>query len=220
MSGARLSSAIFSLLALCAISASAHAQPKRLLILGDSLSAGYGVPEGNSFTWALNRRLHMRGHRDVVVLDDSQNGASTTDFVRRLPKSFAYGADAVIVELGGNDMLQKENPAVVYRNLQAIVRYSKARGSRVLLAGMLSYPYQPNLAYKLGFDGVYPTLAARERVPLYPFFLEGVYGNRNLMQSDNEHPNAVGADYIAARMTPWVERELQALDRRRYHAAR
>ncbi len=222
MSGARLrlSSAIFSLLALCAVSASADAQPKRLLIIGDSLSAGYGEPEGTSFPWALNRRLHARGHRDVAVLDASQAGDTTGDALARLPKAFAYGADAVIVELGGNDMLQQENPAVVYRNLQAIVRYSKARGARVILAGMLSYARRPDLVYKRGFDGVYPTLSVREKVPLYPFFLEGVYGNSQLIQSDNKHPNAYGSDYIAARMTPLVERELHAMRGGRYHAER
>ncbi|KAF2991870.1 arylesterase [Methylocystis sp. MJC1] len=220
MSGARLFAAFLSLAGLAAISASAQAQPKRVLIIGDSLSAGYNLPEGTSFPWALNRRLHMRGHRDVAVLDATEMGDTTGDALERLPKAFAYGADAVIVELGGNDMLQREDPSVVYRNLDAIVRYSKARGSRVILAGMLSYPRRRDPTYKLRFDWVYPTLAAQQKVALYPFFLDGVYGNPALIQDDNKHPNVLGSDYIAARMTPMVERTLQAPERRRYHAWR
>jgi acyl-CoA thioesterase I len=213
MSGARLFAVLFSIFGLCGLCVSAHAQPKRLLILGDSLSAAYGLPEGTSFPWALDRRLKMRGHGDLVVLDGAEPGESTSDTVARLPKAFAYGADAVIVELGGNDMLQQEDPRVVY----PIVRYSKAHGARVILAGMLSYPRRRDLAYKLRFDGIYPTLAAREKVSLYPFFLDGVYGNPRLIQNDNKHPNALGADYIAARMTPMVERELRAVNWRRYY---
>lgn len=220
MSGARLLATLLSLAALAVLPASAQARIKRLLIIGDSLSAGYNLPQGTAFPWALNRRLHMSGHGNVAVLDASELGDTTGDALARLPKAFTYGADAVIVELGGNDMLQREDPSIVYRNLDAIVRYSKARGARVILAGMLSYPRRRDPTYKLRFDWVFPTLAAREKVALYPFFLDGVYGNSALIQSDNEHPNVRGADYIAARMMPMVERTLHATDRRRRHASR
>lgn len=215
----RLFAAFLSLVALLSLSASAQARFKRLLIIGDSLSAGYNLPPGTAFPYALNRQLHMSGHRNTVVLDASENGDTTGDALARLPKAFAYGADAVIVELGGDDMLEQERPSIVYRNLDAIVRYSKARGARVILAGMLSYPRRSDPSYKLRFDWIYPTLAARQKVALYPFFLDGVYGNPCLIQSDQEHPNVLGADYIAARMKPLVERELGSAARQPYRRA-
>jgi len=123
----------------------------------------------------------------------------------------------VIVELGGNDMLGGEDPRSVYRNLDTIVRHSKAAGARVIVAGMVSTPKR-DPSNKPRFDAVYPTLAARQRVALYPFFLDGAFGDRRYMQSDGEHPNEAGSDLIAAKMTPMVEREPRALDRRDAYA--
>ncbi len=201
-----------------AVIGEARAQPKRLLVIGDSLSSGYNIPLRTSFPFALSRRLHAQGYRDVAVLDAAEAGDTTQDALARLPSAFAYGADAVIVELGGNDMLQHLDPSEVYRNLDAIVRYSKWRGARVILAGMLSYPRR-DPTYKPRFDAVYPALAANDRVPLYPFFLDGVFGNPWLIQRDGKHPNPFGAAFMAARMAPMVERTLRSLDnppRRRF----
>lgn len=193
---------------------------KRVLVFGDSLTSGYNLPEGAAFPSALSRRLRHRGN-NVLVFNGSEAGDTTSDALRRLPQAFTYGADLVIVELGGNDMLDRVEPGYVYRNLDSIVAQSKARGARVIVAGMVSLPRR-DPTYKPRFDAIYPALSARERVPLYPFFLNGAFGNRALMQNDGEHPNAYGADMIAARMTPMVERELKTIDRIRHgrHAAR
>jgi acyl-CoA thioesterase I len=191
----------------------AQAQPKRVLVFGDSLTSGFDLPEGTDFSWALRRRLAQRGRGDVQIMRASRAGDTTDVALQRIPLAFSGGADLVIVELGGNDMLGNEDPRKVYRNLNAIVRRSKAHGARVIVAGMVSLPKR-DPTYKPRFDAVYPTLAARERVALYPFFLDGVFGDPRYMQSDGEHPNAAGSDLIAAKMAPMVDRELRALDRR------
>lgn len=186
---------------------------KRVLVFGDSLTSGFGVPDGEGFSDALRRRLAQRGRGDALIMNTSRAGDDTAVGVDRIPLAFSAGADVVIVELGGNDMLGDTDPSVVYRNLQRIVSHSKRVGARVILTGMVSLPKR-DPTYKPRFDAVYPTLAAREKVSLYPFFLDGVFGNPGRMQSDGEHPNAAGSDYIAARMAPLVEREMNAIDRR------
>ncbi|WP_457798477.1 arylesterase [Methylocystis sp. S23] len=212
MSGAaRLLATCLSLFAFLA--SQAAAQPKRVLIFGDSLTSGFNLPEGTDFAWALRKHLYRRGRGDVQVMNTSRAGDTTAVGVDRIPLAFSRGADLVIVELGGNDMLGDEDPRTVYRNLDTIVRHSKAHGARVIVAGMVSVPKR-DPTYKRRFDAVYPTLAARERVALYPFFLDGAFGDRRYMLSDGEHPNEAGSDLIAAKMAPMVERELRALDRR------
>lgn len=201
-------------LALFTLAASpANAQPKRVLIFGDSLTSGFNLPEGTDFAWALRKHLYRRGRSDALIMNSSRAGDTTAVGVDRIPLAFSRGADLVIVELGGNDMLGDEDPRTVYRNLDTIVRHSKAQGARVIVAGMVAIPKR-DPTYKPRFDAIYPTLAARERVALYPFFLDGAFGDRHFMLSDGAHPNVAGSDLIAAKMAPLVERELRALDRR------
>jgi acyl-CoA thioesterase-1 len=208
----RLLAALISLFAVAGLDA-ARARPlKRVLVFGDSLTSGFNLPAGTDFAWALRKQLYRRGHGDVIVMNSSRAGDETSTGVDRIPLAFSAGADLVIVELGGNDMRGDVDPGEVYRNLRTIVAHSKARGARVVLAGMLSLPKR-DPTYKQRFDAVYPTLAARERVPLYPFFLDGAFGNPRMMQSDGAHPNEAGSNYIAARMAPIIDRELRALDR-------
>jgi acyl-CoA thioesterase-1 len=186
---------------------------KRVLIFGDSLTSGFDLPEEAGFAWALRRRLAQRGRADALIMNSSRAGDDTAVGVDRIPLAFSAGADVVIVELGGNDMTGDVDPNVVYRNLQTIVHHSKRVGARVILTGMVSLPKR-DPTYKPRFDAVYPTLAAREKVPLYPFFLDGAFGNPRMMLDDGAHPNAAGSDYIAGRLAPMVERELNAIDRR------
>jgi acyl-CoA thioesterase-1 len=125
----------------------------------------------------------------------------------RLPSALQYGADLVIVELGGNDMLNETDPQTVFGNLDQIIRLCKAEGARVILAGMLSLPkFGP--AYKASFDAIYPTLATRHKISLYPFFLSGVFGDPRLMLSDGEHPNVFGVQRIVAGILPIVKKNL------------
>ncbi len=214
----RLLAAFLSLFTFsCLAPSSASAQPKRVLIFGDSLASGFDLPAGTDFGWALRKHLSLRGRGDVQIMNSSRAGDTTEVGIDRIPLAFSRGADLVIVELGGNDMRGDIDPTVVYRNLQTIIQHSKAQGARVILAGMVSLPKR-DPTYKLRFDAVYPALAAREKVALYPFFLEGAFGNPRLMLSDGHHPNVAGSDYIAARMAPLVDRELRAIDSHHYFA--
>lgn len=201
-----------------AFTRAAAAQPApalKLLILGDSLSSGLGVPEGYGFGPALARRLRADGYRNVDIVNGSMAGDTTADAATRLASTPQdYDADVVIVELGGNDMLTQTDPAVVARNLDWILDGYKKRGTRVVIGGMLSKP-ELGFIYNVTFDQIYPKLAARWGASLYPFFLAGVFGHPALMQDDHIHPNAMGVARIVAGIAPLVERNLDAAAGRR-----
>jgi acyl-CoA thioesterase I len=196
-------------LPLVAFTSSALAQPLQILVFGDSLSSGYDLEEGQGFPSVLRRKLLADGY-DVLVWNGSSPGDSSADGLARIDLAFEHHPDLVIVEFGANDMLNHVDPKVTYRNLDAIISYARAHGAVVILAGMLSLPKNgPN--YIVGFNNIYPTLARARHVPLYPFFLEGVYGNPRLMMSDKEHPNALGVVRTVAGIAPLVERTLNSM---------
>lgn len=206
-------------LALAALSPASPAlsQPVglRLLVLGDSLTMGYQLPTGAGFTSVLAQRLRAHGYTNVEVIDASVGGATTADAAKSLastPDQFA--ADVAIVELGGNDMLIKDSPEHIARNLNYILSGFRSRGTRVVLAGLLAKP-EYDFLYQAQFDRIYPALAARWGASLYPFFLAGVYGHPGLMLPDNIHPNAAGVQRIVAGILPLVERNLDLAARRR-----
>jgi acyl-CoA thioesterase-1 len=209
--------AIIATLVICSLLTPepAGAQPVRLLVFGNSLTSGFKLPQGTAFPDVLARRLHADGYSDVLVYNGSVAGETTAEALQRLPSALQNGADLVIVELGGNDMLNGTDPRLVYSNLDQIISLSKAEGARVILAGMLALPkFGPS--YKAAFDAIYPALAARHKVPLYPFFLRGVFGDPRLMQSDREHPNVLGVRRTVAGMLPLVEKNLSG--RRRLYS--
>lgn len=209
---------IVAVLLVCFLSTPVEAQPIRLLVFGDSLSSGFKLPEGTGFTDVLARRLQADGHGNVLVFAGSMPGDTTANAVQRLPGALSHGADLVIVELGGNDMLDGTDPRTTFANLDWMIRLCKSEGARVILAGMLSLPkFGP--AYEKAFDSIYPTLAARHKIPLYPFFLRGVFGDPRLMLSDGEHPNVLGVQKIVAGILPIVEKTLD-YGRRRYSMER
>ncbi len=181
----------------------------RLVALGDSLTAGYGLPASAAFPAKLEAALRARGHR-VAIQNAGVSGDTAQGGLERLDWSVGDGVDGVIVELGANDALRALPVAQAEAALDAIVTRLKARGIPVLLAGMRA---PPNLgrAYTEAFDGLYPRLAAKHGVPLYPFFLDGVAGDRELNLPDGIHPTAKGIDLIVERMLPTVERFLATL---------
>jgi acyl-CoA thioesterase-1 len=177
--------------------------PVKIVVLGDSLSAGFGLPEQAAFPARLDAALKSKGIA-ATVINAGVSGDTATGGLDRLDWSVPEGTDAVILELGANDMLRGVDPAVTRGALDAILRRLSARGIAVLLCGMRA---APNLgaAYGREFDAIYPALATTRGVVFYPFFLEGVATDRSLNQADGLHPNAAGVDAIVARILPKVE---------------
>jgi acyl-CoA thioesterase I len=182
----------------------AHAQPPvKIVALGDSLTAGYGLPDKDGFVPRLQAALIAKGVA-AEVTNAGVSGDTAADGLARLSWSVPEGTDAVIVELGANDMLRGLNPALTRDRLDAILNQLTKRHIAILLCGMRS---APNLGpdYGHAFESIYPDLAAKYRTLLYPFFLDGVAGNRNLDQSDGLHPNAAGVAVIVEKILPKVE---------------
>lgn len=185
------------------------APPIKLLALGDSLTAGYGLPEPQGFTAQLQRALVAKGYA-VTVINAGVSGDTTAGGLARLDWALADRPDAAIVELGANDMLRGLDPAAAKANLDAILTRLKDQKIPTLLAGMLATP-SLGPTYTQPFNALYPDLAARHGVPLYPFFLDGVATDRALIQNDGLHPTANGVAVIVERILPAVTRLLDSL---------
>jgi acyl-CoA thioesterase I len=183
---------------------SARAQvPVKLAVLGDSLTAGYGLPAEAAFPARLERALRAKGIK-VDILNAGVSGDTTSAGRDRLEWSIPVGTDAVIVELGANDALRGLDPKVSKAALEDIVKRLRARKISVMLAGMYApRNYGPEYAAK--FDPIYAELAKAHDLPLYPFFLDGVAGEPKLNLPDGIHPTAEGVDTIVARILPAVE---------------
>lgn len=178
-------------------------KPIKVVVLGDSLSAGLGLAGNEAFPAKLQKALQDKG----IVIDMTNAGVSgdTASGGRdRLDWSVPDGTDAVIVELGANDALRGIDPAVTRKALTEIVTRLKARKIAVMLCGMLAPPNYGS-EYAAKFNAIYPDLAKQFDVPLYPFFLEGVAADPKLNQADGLHPTAAGVDIIVANMLPTVE---------------
>ena len=186
------------LLALCAACLGLAAQPPVILVFGDSLSAGYGLPQGKGWVDLLQQRLEREGYPYRVV-NASISGETTLGGRNRLAETLAQQHPAIVVlELGANDGLRGLELDSTRANLEAIVRRARAArpGLRIVLAGM---EVPPNLGprYAAGFRALFPALAAREGLPLIPFLLQGVGGVDSLNQADGIHPNVAGARIVA-----------------------
>ena len=183
-----------------------QAAPIRLLILGDSLSAGYGLAHADGFEAQLAAALRASGH-DVRIVDGAVSGDTSAGGLARLDWALGDGADAAIVELGANDGLRGVDPAVTEKNLTAILDALAARHIPVLLTGMYA---MPNLGpdYAAAFRAVFDRLGTRLGVLYDPFFLDGVATVPELNQPDRLHPNAEGVQRIVIRLLPLVEKLL------------
>ncbi|MGE7415687.1 arylesterase [Methylobacterium tarhaniae] len=187
----------------------AKERPLNLVAFGDSLMAGYGLPAAAAFPVQLEAALKARGHA-VTVANAGVSGDTATGGLDRVDWSVPDGTDGVILELGANDMLRGTDPAVTEKALDAIVAKLKARGIPVLLAGMRA---APNLGPDYGrrFDAIYPRLAERYGLILYPFFLDGIAGDRSLNLPDGLHPTQAGVARVVAGILPSVEDFLKRL---------
>lgn len=182
--------------------AAAMANPVAVVALGDSLTAGYGLDPADGFVPQLQKALAAEGLA-VEIQNAGVSGDTTAQGLARLDWSVPEGTRAVILELGANDALRGQDPAAAERNLDAILARLAERRIPVLLAGMKA---PPNMGadYREAFDAIFPRLAARHGVALYPFFLEGVAGNAALIQPDGLHPNAQGVQIIVKSILPAV----------------
>jgi acyl-CoA thioesterase-1 len=184
----------------------AHADPVRVVGLGDSLMAGYGLGPGEAFPDRLQAALAAKGH-DVVIDNAGVSGDTSSGGLARLDWSVPDGTKIVVLELGANDMLRGIEPAITESNLDVMVSRLKERGIAVLLAGMRA---APNLGpeFAAQFDPIYERLAEKHGVVLLPFFLDGVAADPRYLLADGMHPNASGVDVMVERALPVVERLL------------
>lgn len=187
------------------------AEPVKLMVFGDSLSAGYGLQKPDSFTEKLAAALKQHG-LNVEVIASSVSGDTTSGGKARLAWALAEKPDALLLELGANDGLRGIEPAVSRRNLVSLLTQLKKNGTRVLIAGMMA---PPNLGQEYGaeFNKIFPDLAEQFDVPLYPFFLEGVIAKPELNQMDGIHPNPRGVDEIVKRILPMVVKLVSIKDK-------
>ncbi len=195
--------ALLVLALLAGAPARAAEPPVRIVALGDSLTAGYGLPATAAFPARLERALKAKGVAAEVV-NAGVSGDTAAGGLARLDWAVPQGTEAVIVQLGANDMLRGIDPKVTRNALEEIVRRLTARGIAVLLAGMRA---APNLGPDYGreFETIYLDLAGAYDLLLYPFFLDGVAVETRLNQRDGIHPTAAGIDTIVARILPKVE---------------
>jgi acyl-CoA thioesterase-1 len=194
-------------LILAAAFPSAHpaAADTKVLALGDSLTAGYGLKQGEGFADQLQTAFRKMG-RPVTVINGGVSGDTSAGGLARIDWALGDQPQVVIVELGANDMLRGLSPDATKANLAAIIDKAKAAGAKVLLCGMKA---QRNLGaeYVQQFDAIYPELAKQEGVTLYPFFMDGIVQpdgtvDRTLLQGDGLHPSEAGAALLVQRIMP------------------
>jgi acyl-CoA thioesterase-1 len=181
----------------------AEAKPVKMVVLGDSLSAGLGLSASAAFPERLQKTLESKGIA-VDVINAGVSGDTSSGGRDRLDWSVPDGTQAVILELGANDALRGTDPAVTRSALSDILTRLKARGIAVLLCGMVAPPNY-GTDYSARFNAIYPDLANSFGVPLYPFFLQGVAAEARLNQADGLHPTAEGVDVIVKNILPTVQ---------------
>lgn len=183
--------------------AAAAEKPIKIVAFGDSLMAGYQLPMSAAFPAQLEKALKAKG-LSVEIANAGVSGDTASGGLSRLDWSVPDGTDAVIVELGANDMLRNVDPKVTRAALEQIVTKLKQRGIEVMLAGMRSVANYGE-EYAKQFNAIYPELATTHNLVFYPFFLDGIAADAKLNQRDGLHPTEAGVETIVTRITPKVE---------------
>jgi len=184
-------------------SSRAENRPLKIVVLGDSLTAGFQLPAAAAFPARLERALTAKGFA-VSIANAGVSGDTASGGLSRVAWSVPPGTDAVILELGANDMLRGIDPKVTRASLESIIRMLKSRSVEVLLAGMRA---APNMGpeYRRAFNAIYPDLASSYGLVFYPFFLDGIVTDPKFNLGDGIHPNQAGVDVIVARILPKTE---------------
>ena len=193
----------FGIITICSLPAFASA--KTILILGDSLSAGYGIDAKQGWVNLLQQRLDQQYPKQHKVVNASVSGETTSGALARLPKLLqTYQPEIVVIELGGNDGLRGQPPQMIQKNLAQLVQLSQKQKASVLLFGM-KIPPNYGTAYSTAFEKNYKVVSQQYKVKLLPFFLEGVAGNKNLIQKDQIHPNAKAQPIMLNLAYPYIK---------------
>jgi acyl-CoA thioesterase-1 len=189
------------------VAGAAAAEPAKILVLGDSIAAGFGLPPEEAFPARLESKLRAAGH-DVRVINAGVSGDTTAAGLARLDWALGARPDFAVVELGGNDMLRGVDPAETRRNLDAILTRLKAARVPALILGMKA---GRNLGadYVKAFDALFPELAEKHNAELYPFVLDGIALESAHNQGDGIHPNERGVAVLVDQVTPYMVRLLQ-----------
>ncbi|KOR16803.1 GDSL family lipase [Acinetobacter sp. C15] len=178
---------------------------KTILVVGDSLSAGYGINPEQGWVALLQKRLDQDDPKQHKVINASVSGETTSGALARLPKLLqTYKPQVMIVELGGNDALRGQPPQLIRANLEKLVQQGQAAQAKVVLFGM-KIPPNYGSAYSQAFENNYKVVSQKYKVKLLPFFLEGVAGNKTLMQKDQIHPNAKAQSILLKTAYPYVK---------------
>ncbi len=188
-----------------------HIPAKKILVFGDSLVAGYNLPADQAFPAVLQNALKAKG-LDVSVINAGVSGDTSTAGLARLDWALGDGADAVIVELGANDMLRGIDPSQTEQALDGILARLADKKLPVLLAGMRAAPGMGKI-YESQFNEIYRRLAAKYGALLYPFFLEGVASQREYLLADGMHPNSKGVAEIVRRIIPDVLKLIERISK-------
>lgn len=201
---------IYLFLLLTIVISHAYAQPKTtILVMGDSLSAGYGIDIEKSWVSLLEKELTKQ--KDIQIINASVSGETSSGGNTRLPALLSeHKPDIVILELGGNDALRGQPLKLLEKNLQSMIDASKKYNAKILLAGM-QIPPNYGARYSNQFKELYPKLATKNDIALVPFLLEGIGGNAELMQRDGIHPTAEAQPIIVNNVLPELLRVLESL---------
>ncbi|MCC3303284.1 arylesterase [Sneathiella sp. HT1-7] len=186
----------------CTTSYAQAEETRRIVAVGDSLTAGYGLPTGEDFVTRLETALQAKGY-NVKIENAGVSGDTTAGGLQRLDWAIGNGADFIILELGANDALRGIEPEETRRNLSQIIELIQKKDIPILLTGMKAPPNMGS-EYANAFDQIFPDLARKYKTNYYPFFLEGVAADPALNQDDYIHPNAEGVKVIVGNMLPYV----------------
>ncbi|OFE42822.1 MULTISPECIES: arylesterase [Acinetobacter] len=178
---------------------------KTIMIVGDSLSAGYGIQPQQGWVLLLQKRLEQQYPKEHKVVNASVSGETTSGALARLPKLLqTHRPDVVVIELGGNDGLRGQPPQMIQKNLANLIQHSQKAKAKVVIFGM-KMPPNYGSAYSKAFENNYKVVSQQYKVKLLPFFLEGVAGNKQLMQKDLIHPNAKAQPILLNNAYPYIK---------------